>query len=57
MSFKKGDVVRVKAVVPSGPVMKLRMDEDTGVVSYMIEWVDADGETQQRWFTEDQLES
>ena len=57
MAFKKGDVVRAKAVVPQGPVLKLRMDEDSGVVSYLIEWVDENGDTQQRWFTEDQLES
>lgn len=56
MSFKKGDVVRAKAAIPEGPVLKLRMDEDTGVISYLIEWTDLDGHTQQRWFTEDQLE-
>lgn len=53
-AFKKGDSVKLNAVVPQGPVMALRMDED-GVVSYLVEWVDAAGETQQRWFTEDQL--
>ena len=51
---KKGDVVRVKAVVPEGPVIALRMTED-GVIYYLIEWTDTDGVTQQRWFTEDQL--
>ena len=53
-AFKKGDVVRALAVVPQGPVLALRMDED-GVVSYLIEWTDASGETQQRWFEESQL--
>jgi len=53
-AFKKGDTVKLNAVVPQGPVMALRMAED-GVVSYLVEWVDAAGETQQRWFTEDQL--
>lgn len=52
--FKKGDVVRVKAVVPEGPISAMRMDDD-GVVSYFIEWTDLDGNIQQRWFTEDQL--
>ena len=51
---KKGDVVRVKAVVPEGPVIALRMTED-GVIYYLIEWTDTDGVTQQRWFAEDQL--
>ena len=52
--FKKGDKVRVKAVVPEGPVVALRMTED-GVVYYLVEWVDAEGNAQQRWFMEDQL--
>jgi uncharacterized protein YodC (DUF2158 family) len=52
--FKKGDVVKVRAVVPEGPVQALRMDED-GVVSYLIEWTDAESNVQQRWFEEDTL--
>jgi len=53
-AFKKGDVVKLKAVVPEGPVIALRMDED-GVVQYLLEWQDADNAVQQRWFDEDQL--
>ena len=53
-TFKKGDVVKLKAVVPQGPVVALRMSED-GVVSYLVEWIDADGVKQNRWFTEDEL--
>ena len=53
-TFKKGDVVKLKAVVPQGPVIALRMSED-GVVSYLVEWVDANGVTQSRWFVEDEL--
>ena len=52
--FKKGDVVKVKAVVPQGPVQAFRMDED-GVVFCLIEWTDAEGNVQQRWFEEDTL--
>ena len=54
MAFKKGDVVKLKTVVPEGPVQSIRMDDD-GVVQYLIEWTDADGVVQQRWFNEDQL--
>lgn len=57
MAFAKGDVVRLKAVVPQGPIIRMRMDEETGVVSYLVEWTDLHGQTQQRWFTEDQLEA
>ena len=53
--FQKSQEVKLKGVVPQGPVVKLRMDEDTGVVSYLIEWADADGQLQQRWFAEDEL--
>jgi hypothetical protein len=52
--FVKNQVVKLIAVVPEGPVEKLRMDED-GNVQYLISWADADGKTQQRWFDEDQL--
>jgi hypothetical protein len=53
-TFKKGDVVKAVAVIPQGPVLALRMDED-GNVTYLIEWTDVDGNTQQRWFEESQL--
>ena len=53
--FAKGDVVKVKAVVPQGPVIKFRMDEESGAVSYLLQWVDTDGHTQERWFNEDEL--
>ena len=52
--FKKGDVVKVNTVVPEGPVQALRMDDD-GVVYCLVEWTDVEGNTQQRWFAEDDL--
>lgn len=54
--FVKDQVVRVRGVIPSGPVEKLRMDED-GKFFYQISWVDANGKTQSRWFAEDELVS
>ena len=53
-TFVKDQNVRVKSVVPQGPVEKLRMDED-GNFFYLISWVDIDGVTQSRWFAEDEL--
>lgn len=53
-AFKKGQAVRVRAVIPEGPVQALRMDEE-GTVYYLIQWTDADGVTQERWFAEDML--
>lgn len=52
--FTKGQEVKVAAVVPQGPVQALRMDED-GNFFYMIEWTDANGVDQQRWFAEADL--
>jgi hypothetical protein len=52
--FKKGEEVKLIAVVPAGPVLSMRMDED-GNVQYLIGWTDANGVEQQRWFDEDQL--
>lgn len=52
--FTKGQQVKLVAVVPEGPVVALRMNED-GVFFYLVEWTDADGATQQRWFEESEL--
>lgn len=52
--FKKGDVVKVNAVVPQGPVQALRMDED-GIVYCMLQWTDANGVEQERWISEADL--
>lgn len=52
--FVKGQQVKLIAVVPQGPVEKLRMDDD-GVIWYLISWVDANGKAQERWFREDEL--
>ena len=52
--FTKGQEVKVVAVVPQGPVQALRMDED-GNFFYLIEWTDAAGVSQQRWFAEADL--
>ena len=52
--FKKGDNVKLVAVVPEGPVEALRMDED-GNFSYLVSWIDANGVAQSRWFDEAQL--
>lgn len=55
MAFKIGDQVKLKVVVPAGPVQRMRMDEATGEISYLLEWTDVDGQVQHRWFKEDEL--
>jgi len=52
--FVKGQEVKAVGVVPEGPVEALRMDED-GNFFYLISWVDAAGDEQQRWFSEEDL--
>jgi hypothetical protein len=52
--FKKGEKVKVKAVIPQGPVEALRMDED-GNFFYLISWTDVNGVSQTRWFAEEDL--
>jgi uncharacterized protein YodC (DUF2158 family) len=55
-TFTKGQTVQLKAVNPQGAVEALRMDEN-GTVFYRISWTDAAGNTQSRWFAEDELEA
>lgn len=54
--FQKGQEVKAIAVIPQGPVLALRMDED-GNVSYLISWTDVNGVQQDRWFAEDELQA
>jgi hypothetical protein len=55
-TYTKNQNVRVKAVVPEGPVAALRMNED-GEFFYLVQWTDANGKSQRRWFKEEELEA
>ena len=52
--FVKNQEVKLNVATPQGPVVALRMDEN-GTFFYLVEWTDADGVKQQRWFEESQL--
>jgi len=54
--YIKNQNVRLKAVVPEGPVTALRMNED-GEFFYIVEWTDADVVKQRRWLEESELEA
>lgn len=55
LTFQKGQNVTLKnPAVPTGPVVGFKVDND-GNVSYLIQWSDAQGEQQQRWFSEGEL--
>lgn len=53
-TYRKGDMVKAVAVIPTGPVESIRMLED-GTVVYLITFTDVNGIEQQRWFDEDQI--
>lgn len=53
-TYKKGDVLKVVAIIPEGPVQAIRMDEE-GTVQYLISWTNYDGAVHTRWFNEDNL--
>lgn len=54
--FRLGDEVELAMVVPRGPVVELKMTPE-GEFHYRVEWVDADGNAQSRWFREDELKA
>lgn len=57
LTFQKGQTVTLKnPAVPTGPVVGFKVDND-GNVAYLIEWTDAEGNSQQRWFAEDSLQA
>jgi len=55
-TYIKNQNVRLKSVVPQGPVIALRMSED-GEFFYLVQWNDINGKSQRRWFKEEELEA
>lgn len=56
MAIEIGVTVRQKAPVITGVIVDTEYDKDAKCLKHLVEYEDAEGETQQRWFTEDQLE-
>jgi hypothetical protein len=54
IAFQKDEVVKLVSTIPEGPVKSFRMLED-GTVQYLVGWIDAFGNEQERWFDESQL--
>lgn len=57
MSFKIGDEVKPKVTAPVGEVQDARMNTSGGELEYLVTYADADGEAQERWFLESQIEA
>jgi uncharacterized protein YodC (DUF2158 family) len=53
-SFKVGQEVKVKIPVPQGLVSALSVSQE-GDIQYLVSWTDANGVSQERWFSEDDL--
>jgi len=53
-TYRKGDMVKAVAVIPTGPFESIRMLDD-GTVVYLVTYTDVNGVEQQRWFDEDQI--
>ena len=53
-SFKIGQEVQLITVIPEGPIVQLSVDQE-GNITYLVAYKDSDGESQSRWFNEDEL--
>lgn len=52
-----GNTVKLKAPVIQGPIIDTEFDKDAKELKHLVEYADADGETQQRWFLQSSLEA
>ena len=53
-NFRPGSQVKLNVTPPQGEVKQLAVSQD-GDIQYLVEYVDASGDTHQRWFTEAEL--
>ena len=56
MPIPKGAAVRQIVPVITGTVVERRFRDDDDTFEYLVEYTDADGNAQSRWFTEPQIE-
>jgi hypothetical protein len=52
-----GDGVRQIAPTIQGTVTDIVYDKDAGELTYLVDYADAEGNQQQRWFRETELEA
>lgn len=55
MAIQIGSTVRQVAPVIEGEVVDIEYDKDNSCLKHLVQYVDSDGETQTRWFTEVEL--
>lgn len=53
-NFKPGSQVKLNVAQPQGEVVQLAVSQE-GDIQYLVQYTDAQGEVQQRWFNEAEL--
>lgn len=54
--MEEGQTVRMVQPVIQGQITDTRYNKDAKALEHLVDYPDAEGETQQRWFLESQLE-
>lgn len=57
MALEVGQQARLIQPVVQGAIVDTQYNKDAKELEHLVEWTDADGEVQQRWFLESQLEA
>lgn len=57
MSFKIGDSAKQVTPVIQGTIIDVEYNKTSNQLTYLLEWTDANGNTQHRWFLEQELEA
>ncbi|MEW6314625.1 MAG: hypothetical protein AB1513_11400 [Pseudomonadota bacterium] len=55
MAFRFGDRVQIKGTLLPGKVADTQYNKEAEALEHLVEYVDAEGAAQQRWFLESQL--
>lgn len=56
MAFKLNSKVKVITPIIQGKVVKTEYNEQDECLKHLVEFVDGEGETHQRWYNENELE-
>lgn len=56
MALEIGQNAKLKQPVIEGQIIDTQYNKDAKELEHLLIWTDADGEDQQRWFSESQLE-
>lgn len=57
MAFKKDDTIKIKHSLLTGVVTGAAVDNTTFEMQYLVTYTDNEGESQERYFLENQIEA